>query len=234
MRVQQNTPNPVEEDPWFSEMLPILYALYGFFGALPPMENFEVGIKEEEVDGNKDANEVTEEENQLAKEQEFLNLKQGTLTVTQYAAKYEELSRYALNSIPTEHKKARRFEWGLTTARMVVVAQAFTTYAAVVKCALRLKNEELDFKTRWRKANNSIGGPIRTQPPNNNRGPYPHKPSNPTQSNQPWETATPGHGKPQRGGHDIATIQCYNCQAMGHIRRNCPQPQRRRDESFGN
>ncbi|XP_058192076.1 uncharacterized protein LOC131309463 [Rhododendron vialii] len=88
----------------------------------------------------------------LAKEQEFLNLKQGTLTVTQYAAKFEELSRYALTSIPTKDKKARRFEWGLTTARKAVAAQAFATYAEVVNCALRLESEELDFKTQWRKA----------------------------------------------------------------------------------
>ncbi|XP_058216836.1 uncharacterized protein LOC131327714 [Rhododendron vialii] len=124
----------------------------------------------------------------LAMEQEFLNLKQGTMTVTQYAAKFEELSRYALTSIPTEDKKAKRIEWGLTTARKAVVAQAFTTYAAVVKCALWLESEETDFKTRWRKATSDTGGPIRTQPPNNNRGPYHHKPSNSTQSNQPWET----------------------------------------------
>ncbi|XP_058216787.1 uncharacterized protein LOC131327659 [Rhododendron vialii] len=142
----------------------------------------------------------------LAKEQEFLNLKQGTMTVTQYTAKFEELSHYALTSIPTEDKKARRFEWGLTTARKAVVAQAFTTYAEVVKCALRLESEETDFKTRWRKATSGTGGPIRTQPPNNNRGPYPTKPSIPPQSNQSWETATPGHGEPQRGSQDIATV----------------------------
>ncbi|XP_058189234.1 uncharacterized protein LOC131306821 [Rhododendron vialii] len=58
----------------------------------------------------------------LAKKQEFLNLKQGTMTVTQYVAKYEELSHYALDSIPNEDKKARRFEWGLTTTRWAVVA----------------------------------------------------------------------------------------------------------------
>ncbi|XP_058189333.1 uncharacterized protein LOC131306918 [Rhododendron vialii] len=139
----------------------------------------------------------------LAKEQEFLNLKQGTMTVTQYEAKFEELSRYALTSIPTEDKKAK-------------------------------ESEEADFKTQWKKAIGNTGRPIRTQPPNNKRGPYPHKPSNSTQSNQPWETAIPGHGEPQMVGQDIATVQCYNCQAMGHIRRNCPQPQRKRDGSFGN
>ncbi|KAI8572912.1 hypothetical protein RHMOL_Rhmol01G0237900 [Rhododendron molle] len=44
----------------------------------------------------------------LAKEQEFMNLKQGTMTVTHYAAKFEELSRYAPEAIATEDKKARR------------------------------------------------------------------------------------------------------------------------------
>ncbi|XP_058223059.1 uncharacterized protein LOC131332779 [Rhododendron vialii] len=121
----------------------------------------------------------------LAKEQEFLNLKQGTLNVTQYAAKFEELSRYAQTTIATEDKKARRFEWGLTTARRAAVAQAFPTYADVVKCALRLESEENDFKTRWRKATGNVGGPIRTQPSSNNRGPYPTKPFTPIQNNQP-------------------------------------------------
>ncbi|XP_058216793.1 uncharacterized protein LOC131327666 [Rhododendron vialii] len=120
----------------------------------------------------------------LAKEQEFLNLKQGTMTVTQYAAKFEELSRYAQTAVATEDKKARRFEWGLTTARRAVVAQAFPTYSGVVKCALRLESEETDFKIRWRKANNSTGGPIRTLLPSNNHGPYPTKPSNLLQGDQ--------------------------------------------------
>ncbi|XP_058222966.1 uncharacterized protein LOC131332685 [Rhododendron vialii] len=139
----------------------------------------------------------------LAKEQEFLNLKQGTMTVTQYAAKFEELSRYAQTAIATEDKKPMRFEWGLTIARRAVVAQAFTTYAEVVKCALRLESKEMDFKTRWRKTTGSTGGPIRTQPSNNNRGPYPTKPSNPPQNNQPWKTAILESSKPKRADFDV-------------------------------
>ncbi|XP_058181226.1 uncharacterized protein LOC131299662 [Rhododendron vialii] len=116
----------------------------------------------------------------LVKEQEFLNLKQGMMTVTQYAAKFEELSCYALAAIAMEDKKARRFEWGLTTARRVVMSQAFPTYVGALKCALRLESEEIDFKTRWRKATGNVGRPIRTQPSNNNCGPYPTKPFTPS------------------------------------------------------
>ncbi|XP_058189251.1 uncharacterized protein LOC131306839 [Rhododendron vialii] len=147
----------------------------------------------------------------LVKEQEFLNLKQGTMTVTQYTTKFEELSRYALATIATEDKKARRFEWGLTTARRAVVSQAFPTYAGAVKCALRLESEEIDFKTRWRKATGNIDRPIRTQPSNNNRGPYPTKPFTPSQNNQPWKTAALGHGEPPRVGQNKASVQCFNC-----------------------
>ncbi|KAI8559658.1 hypothetical protein RHMOL_Rhmol04G0190400 [Rhododendron molle] len=170
----------------------------------------------------------------LAKEQEFMNLKQGTMTVTQYAAKFKELSHYAPDAVATEDKKARRFEWGLTTARRAVVAQAFTTYTGVVKCALWLESEEADFKTRWKKATGGTGGPIRTQPPHNNRGPYFTKPSNPPQSNQPWRTAIPKSGEPKRGGRGIATVQCFHCQAMGHYKCDCPQLQREKDGSFEN
>ncbi|KAI8535781.1 hypothetical protein RHMOL_Rhmol10G0200600 [Rhododendron molle] len=58
-RVQHHTPNPVEDDPWFPVMFPILCAFYGFFRALPPMEDFMYG--EEETGDEKRANEVPKE-----------------------------------------------------------------------------------------------------------------------------------------------------------------------------
>ncbi|KAI8571825.1 hypothetical protein RHMOL_Rhmol01G0149500 [Rhododendron molle] len=58
-RVQRHTPTPVEDDPWFPAMFPILCAFYGFFGALTPMENFTYG--EEETGDEKVAGKVTKE-----------------------------------------------------------------------------------------------------------------------------------------------------------------------------
>ncbi|KAI8535332.1 hypothetical protein RHMOL_Rhmol10G0166000 [Rhododendron molle] len=58
-RVQLHTTTSVEDDPWFPVMFPILCSFYGFFGALPPMEDFMYG--EEETEDEKVANKVTEE-----------------------------------------------------------------------------------------------------------------------------------------------------------------------------
>ncbi|KAI8530129.1 hypothetical protein RHMOL_Rhmol11G0031700 [Rhododendron molle] len=44
-RVQRHTPTPVEDDPWFPVMFPILCAFRGFFGALPPMETSHMVMK---------------------------------------------------------------------------------------------------------------------------------------------------------------------------------------------
>ena len=48
-----------------------------------------------------------------AKEQELLHLKQGQTSVTEYAAKFNELSRFALNQVATEEMKMDHFEQGL-------------------------------------------------------------------------------------------------------------------------
>ena len=48
-----------------------------------------------------------------AKAQKFLELKQGTLTVMEYVAKFTELARYADDYVATDLAKVRRFENGL-------------------------------------------------------------------------------------------------------------------------
>ena len=48
-----------------------------------------------------------------AKTQEFLELKQGTMTVIEYVARFTELARYADDYVATDLAKVRRFENGL-------------------------------------------------------------------------------------------------------------------------
>ena len=48
-----------------------------------------------------------------AKAQEFLELKQGVMTVMEYVARFTELARFSDDYVPTEMAKVRRFENGL-------------------------------------------------------------------------------------------------------------------------
>jgi hypothetical protein len=49
---------------------------------------------------------------QEAKAREFLDLVQGGMSVIEYAVKFLQLSRFGLYLIPTEEKKAKKFERG--------------------------------------------------------------------------------------------------------------------------
>ena len=48
-----------------------------------------------------------------ANTQEFLELKQGTMTVLEYVARFTELARFADDNVATDMAKVRRFENGL-------------------------------------------------------------------------------------------------------------------------
>ena len=48
-----------------------------------------------------------------AKAQEFLELRQGTMTMMEYVAKFTELARFADDYVATDMAKGRRFENGL-------------------------------------------------------------------------------------------------------------------------
>ena len=48
-----------------------------------------------------------------AKAQKFLELKQGTMTVIEYVARFTELARFADDYVAMDMAKVRRFENGL-------------------------------------------------------------------------------------------------------------------------
>ena len=50
---------------------------------------------------------------EIAKAQEFLELKQGVMTVMDYATRFTELARFANDYVAIDMAKARRFENGL-------------------------------------------------------------------------------------------------------------------------
>jgi hypothetical protein len=59
---------------------------------------------------------------QKAKARKFLDLFQGRMSVIEYATKFLQLSRFRLYLIPTEEKKAKKFERGLSSCIRIMMS----------------------------------------------------------------------------------------------------------------
>ncbi|XP_028066267.1 uncharacterized protein LOC114269198 [Camellia sinensis] len=95
---------------------------------------------------------------------EFQLLEQGTMTMTQYVAKFEELARYATRYVADDEEKARKFEWGLDPIiRGRVFPLRLPTFANVVDTTLDAEREVVDTKRIWslKKESQSHVGPER-------------------------------------------------------------------------
>ena len=107
---------------------------------------------------------------------EFLSLKQGKMTVTQYANKFESLSRHATGVIATEVEKARRFEWGLDPViRRGLLILQLPTYTQVVDRAIASEREIADSRVtlgQQFKFGQGQGGPIKNGKNKFNNSPY--------------------------------------------------------------
>ncbi|XP_022857224.1 uncharacterized protein LOC111378280 [Olea europaea var. sylvestris] len=70
------------------------------------------------------------------KENEFLQLKQGNMSLTDYEQKFDQLLRYAPHLVDTEMKKTRRFEQGLNpNLNMILMSHRFTSYREMLERA---------------------------------------------------------------------------------------------------
>ena len=80
-----------------------------------------------------------------AKAQEFLELKQGVMTVMDYVARFTELARFADDYVTTDMAKVRRFENGLKLSiRARIVGLRLQDMDSMVGTALTIERE------RWR------------------------------------------------------------------------------------
>ena len=77
-----------------------------------------------------------------AKAQEFLELKQGTMTVMEYVARFTELTRFADDYVGTDLAKVRRFENGLRLSiRGRIVGLRLQDMDSMVGTALTIERE---------------------------------------------------------------------------------------------
>ncbi|TYK18167.1 uncharacterized protein E5676_scaffold411G00990 [Cucumis melo var. makuwa] len=84
-----------------------------------------------------------------AKRDEFLGLKQGSLSVAEYERKYTELSRYADVIVAFESDRCRRFERGLhfEICTPVTAIAKWTNFSQLVETAFRMEQSITEAKS---------------------------------------------------------------------------------------
>ena len=83
-----------------------------------------------------------------AKAQEFLKLKQGTMTVMDYVVRFTELAHFADEYVATDMAKVRRFENGLKfSIRVRIVGLRLQDMDSMVGIALTVEREIKDARS---------------------------------------------------------------------------------------
>ena len=147
-----------------------------------------------------------------AKAQEFLELKQGTMTVMDYVARFMKLARFSDDYVATDMAKVRRFENGLKLSiRDKIVGLRLRDMDSMVGTALTIEREIEDARST---RDASVGSKREDQPYSSSGKRQKTSASHEFQDQgQDWASSQPG----QR--------ICYFCRQPGHVRRDWPQRQ---------
>ena len=177
-----------------------------------------------------------------AKAQEFLELKQGVMTVMDYVARFTELARFVDDYVATDMAKVRRFENGLRLSiRAKIVGLRLQDMDSMVGMALTIEREMEDApNTRdasasgKRKDSQSSSSSGKRQRASSSRGSQSH--GHPGQgqmrvADQAGQMRVAGQAGQMRVASQAGQMACYHCQQPGHMRRNCLQ--RQGSQGFG-
>ena len=102
-----------------------------------------------------------------AKAQEFLEMRQGTMTVMEYVAKFIELARFGDDYVVTDMAKVRRFENGLKLSIRCKIVCLLQDMDCMVGTALAIKREMEDARGIL---DESVGGKRKEDQPSSSLG----------------------------------------------------------------
>jgi hypothetical protein len=175
------------------------------------------------------------------KQEEFMKLKQGGDTVTQYLNKFNHLSQYAIDQVNTDIKKKNYFMGGLNDRMQRKMATCIDlTYGKAVSTALTVESKYASSgKSKGNGGNRPNQGPEKRQrlvilPFNQGRSSA-HPSSVPFKqpvfirpNAAPTTTSQPGAPGTRFPALPSPSAGCFNCGKSGLFIKDCPYPKQNR------
>jgi hypothetical protein len=178
------------------------------------------------------------------KQEEFMKLKQGGDTVTQYLNKFNHLSQYAIDQVNTDLKKINYFMRGLNDRMQRKMATCIDlSYGRAVSTVLAVEAKYAGTsKSKGNGGDRPNQGLEKRQklvirPFNQNRSSsrppsYPFKqPVFICPATAPIATNQPGAPGTRFPALPSSSIGCFNCGKSGHFIKDCPYPKQNRSNN---